>query len=110
LWSARAGDRTVVLSLDPGLIGSNQTRVTVRAADGSLVMPSAVALRTVPPAASGIRPSLVRLAQEGDTHAAVLGLGSEGEWALELLLDDERVATFRVTVTGQTGASSEVEP
>jgi copper transport protein len=98
-WSAQAGDRSVVLSLDPGLIGSNRARVSVHDADGRAVAPGSVAVRTLPPAASGLSPSLVRLAAAGDAFEALLSLGAAGEWRLELVIDGASQATFGLVVT-----------
>jgi copper transport protein len=110
LWSARAGDRTAMLSLDPGLIGSNQTRVTVHDAAGQVVAPATVAVRTIPPASSALAPSLVRLEQVGDAYEARLGLGAAGEWGLELVLDGTISATFRLTVALQSDAAANPGP
>lgn len=95
---AAAGDgRSVILSLDPGGLGSNRIRLALRDAGGRPDA-SSVALRAVPPDGTGLAPTLVRLSSGTSDHTALLALGTAGAWTIEVLVDGRRTASFRVDV------------
>lgn len=98
VWSATSADKTLLLSLDPALTGSNQVRLSVRDASGRPVDGGALRLRVLAPSASGVANAVVQLGRAGLEYECLLTLAAAGEWTLEVLLSESESVSFRVEV------------
>ena len=98
VWTRPSGRGEVTLSLDPGVVGSNEATVVTRGGDGRVIEAGGLRLRVVPPAGSAVAPTRIEMASEGPAHRATVQLEAAGDWTLEVLPDSADAISFSVSI------------